>query len=194
MKTRSGIHKIGFEDNGAVSMTQNTPVFGQTFEPVHVAAALGLNESDISDQLPIRIASTALKQMFIPVHEGILEKIEPNYDEIDRISREAGVIGLLIYCLNPSPGVTARCRNFVPTVGIEEDAATGTAAGALTCLLYENGKVSIEDGKSGSIFIQQGFEMGKPSEIKATLKVGNGIEEVRVSGIATTREESWIQL
>ena len=61
MKTRSGIHQIGLEKDGAVSMTQNKPIFGETFEPDYVAAALGLDVSDISDQMAIQIASTALK-------------------------------------------------------------------------------------------------------------------------------------
>ena len=94
------------------------------------------------------IASTGNWQIFLPVkNESSLERIKPDYTEIDRISRENDVIGIYVYywrgaSKEDDSESNAICRNFVPTVGIKEDPATGTAAGALACVLHKSGSIS----------------------------------------------------
>ena len=68
--------------------------------------------------------------------ENVLSKLTPNFEEMDKVSREHGAIGMHVYYLNPKPGITASVRNFSPVVGINEESATGTSAGALSCLLF----------------------------------------------------------
>ena len=50
---------------------------------------------------------------------------------MDRISREYDAIGMHVYYRNPKTGLTASVRNFSPVVGINEESATGTSAGAV---------------------------------------------------------------
>lgn len=67
-----------------------------------------------------------------------------------------------------SAQVTARCRNFAPLYGIDEEAATGTSNGALTYYLHSQGRISEQDVNT---FIQ-GESMGKPSIIKSKSRIG----------------------
>ena len=106
-----------------------------------------------------RCASTGNWQIFVPLaDESVLNRIVPDFDAIDRLSRDSDAIGIYVYYCSPKSGATARCRNFVPTVGIKEDPATGTAAGALACVLFDQDKV---DGIH-RLVIEQGEEMGQP--------------------------------
>ena len=76
--------------------------------------------------------------------------------------------------------VTARCRNFAPACGIDEESATGTSNGALTWYLRRHGLI-----KPGEIncFIQ-GEAMGKPSMIKTIFDEKEEKPRIRVGGTA----------
>jgi PhzF family phenazine biosynthesis protein len=69
------------------------------------------------------------------------------------------------------PDSVAHARFFNPTLGIVEDAATGTAAGPLACQLVAH---HVADDDS-ALRIEQGDAMGRPSVI-----------QVHVSGPAVT--------
>lgn len=68
---------------------------------------------------------------------------------------------------DPERQVTAWCRNFAPLYGIDEEAATGTANGALTEYLYWQGILKDEDQ---SLYLQ-GESMGRPSKIHGIFSV-----------------------
>ena len=51
-------------------------------------------------------------------------------------------------------------RAFAPGLGISEDPATGSAAGALASYLYKHNQISHTDYRD--IKIKQGYEMGRP--------------------------------
>lgn len=61
-----------------------------------------------------------------------------------------------------SPLSVAHTGFFNPTVGIVEDAATGTAAGPLACQLVRHGIV--KDG--ATMVIEQGYDMKRPSSLR----------------------------
>ena len=61
-----------------------------------------------------------------------LDRCEPVAESLLRVLALAGAEGCYVYAFDErSPGV-AYARFFNPTVGLWEDAATGTAAGPLT--------------------------------------------------------------
>ena len=76
---------------------------------------------------------------------------------------------------------------FAPGLGVPEDPATGSAAGALASYLVGHGIVTPHDGV-GKVIVEQGLEIGRPSTIHAEIAVGDGseINEVRVGGHAVT--------
>jgi trans-2,3-dihydro-3-hydroxyanthranilate isomerase len=70
-----------------------------------------------------------------------------------------------------------KSRVFVPTHGVGEDPATGSAAGPLALHLARHGRIGFGD----EIEIRQGVELGRPSTLYA---VARSPEEVEVGGSA----------
>jgi len=194
MKTRAGNQDITYESNGRVTMTQNNPEFGKTIDAVVIAESLGLKAKDFHDSLPVQIASTGLYKIFAPIKDlKSLDKLKPDYGKIKSISENHGAIGIYAYTLETLHDSTAHCRNFSPVVGINEDAATGTSAAALSCVLFKYGKVNPEEQEY--LTFEQGYKIGSPSEI--IVKLGfkkNIINKVRVAGEATIIDKKDIEI
>ena len=74
-------------------------------------------------------------------------------------------------------GEVWKYRAFVPAHGIDEDPATGSAAGPLALHLARHGRIGFGD----EIEIRQGVELGRPSTLHA---VAYSTEEVEVGGSA----------
>src|SRR5262249_47942545 len=73
------------------------------------------------------------------------------------VLRAAGAEGCYLYAHDPAAPERAYARFFNPTVGLWEDAATGTAAGPLAAYLAHEGMI-----KNGRLAIEQGTKMGAP--------------------------------
>ena len=74
-------------------------------------------------------------------------------------------------------GEVWKYRSFVPNHGVDEDPATGSAAGPLALHLARHGRIGFGD----EIEIRQGVEVGRPSTLYA---VARSPEEVEVGGSA----------
>ena len=70
-----------------------------------------------------------------------------------------------------------KARVFVPAHGVDEDPATGSAAGPLAFHLARHGRIEFGD----EIVIRQGVEVGRPSTLHA---VARSTEEIEVGGSA----------
>ncbi len=96
---------------------------------------------------------------------------------------EQGIVGAYLYtrqCLHNSSAFHARM--FAPALGIPEDPATGSAAICLAGAMHHFD--DFPDGRHKRI-VEQGYEMGRPSQIIVTNVVRGGeLEAVRVGGQA----------
>jgi trans-2,3-dihydro-3-hydroxyanthranilate isomerase len=84
----------------------------------------------------------------------------------------------MVYVVAPGgrgAGVDFHVRMFGPSVGVPEDAATGSAAAALGAYLGRR----LPDGEY-SFALEQGLEMGRPSQLSLGLHVQGG-EATRVT-------------
>lgn len=73
-------------------------------------------------------------------------------------------------------------RMFAPDVGVPEDPATGSAAAAFAAVIHRFDQ--LPEGTS-EFLIEQGIEMGRPSEIKLEIEVvGRQLKRVRIGGYA----------
>jgi len=73
-------------------------------------------------------------------------------------------------------------RMFIPSAGVPEDAATGSAAGPLALHLARHGEIAFGE----QIEIRQGAEIGRPSVLYATTwGEGDRIDSIEVAGSAT---------
>lgn len=185
-ETNAGILRLEVGNN-AVTMEQSSPTFYETIDKVTIAKSLNISPNDIAEDLPIQIVSTGLKDIIIPVKSlKAINAIKPNLSEVAAISKKHNTIGYHIYTLETINGNFAHCRNLAPLYGINEEAATGTASGALACYLYKCGMVSVPS----KIIFEQGYTMGKPSEITVELShKPDGEIRVMVGGRANNIEK-----
>jgi trans-2,3-dihydro-3-hydroxyanthranilate isomerase len=99
------------------------------------------------------------------------------YPDMDLVAGLQHADGLLAWC-ELSEGEAAQ-RFFAPQMGIPEDPATGSAAGALGALRVFRG------GEPGALLVRQGAEIRRPSQIHVTVGGSAGAPaDVRVGGRA----------
>lgn len=193
-ETKAGILKVECRNNNMIYMNQMKPKFYEVLNKLDIADSLNIDEEEIMSDIPIQIVSTGLKDILIPIKSlKSLYKIKPDFEKISHISKKQNVVGYHVFTLETKHDSTAHCRNFAPLYDIDEEAATGTSNGALSCYLYKYGLILQKNIENLSF--EQGYSMKKPSEILASLLVNNNeIDEVRVGGIALNIKERNIEL
>jgi trans-2,3-dihydro-3-hydroxyanthranilate isomerase len=169
-ETKSGVFPVTCHQDGKIMMTQGDPQFGEIeTDKSLIAQLLNLSEHDFSD-LPLQIVSTASPKLIVPlVSLQALRKVKPDLDAITKYIQEHTARGLYIFATEtPSGKGDFAARFFNPAIGIDEDPATGVAAGPLGC--YAD-KYIFKDSKKQFV-IEQGFDMGMSSTIYIDLTDG----------------------
>jgi len=180
-----GIIPVTFR-GGFGQMVQKLP----TFEPAAVdratlARALSLDPRDIRDDLPLEVGSSGIRFVLAPLK---------SLDAVGRAKPRAGVVDESVY-LFALGGARAAAhvhgRMFGFSVGIVEDAASGSAQGPLGAFLVRHQLVAI--APTVRIESEQGFEMGRPALISIEVDTRDGRPtEVRVGGRAVTVGGGWM--
>ena len=80
---------------------------------------------------------------------------------------------------------------FAPSFGIPEDPATGSAAAAFAGVLMQFEPLG--DGEH-SFVIEQGYEMGRPSEIALQLVIRGALTSAEIGGGAVVVSEGTLRL
>jgi trans-2,3-dihydro-3-hydroxyanthranilate isomerase len=137
-----------------------------------LTAALGLAPEDVlSDPAP-RVADTGVAHLLIRLRgAAAVDRAEPSAKGLLKVLSAVAAEGCYVYALDSSAPDRAYARFFNPTVGLWEDAATGTAAGPLAAYLASEGLIS------GAIEIEQGTKMGRRSILRVSL-----VPEPEISG------------
>lgn len=97
-----------------------------------------------------------------------LAEIMPNKNLMIKISEQYGFYGFHVFAQPRSSSVFAEVRSFVPRVGIDEDAATGTGNAAMLYLLHERGLLKSDL----QVKISQGKSLGSESQILGEVSGG----------------------
>jgi trans-2,3-dihydro-3-hydroxyanthranilate isomerase len=168
-------------------MTQAPPqFFDECADRDLLAAAVGLPPDQLlPDGLPAQVVSTALPQLIVPARSlAPFGRIELDLVALRRVFSEVHSDCFMIFTREcRTPEGTVHARMFAPTVGVAEDPATGSAAGALGAYLVQRGLVKAEP--TARIVVEQGYEMGRPSTIYVEVDSdGSGPVAVRVAGKA----------
>jgi trans-2,3-dihydro-3-hydroxyanthranilate isomerase len=152
-------------------MQQPIPTFELYERSAELLGALGVGSSE----LPIEVYRNGPRHAFVML----------------RSVHEVAALRPDLLALSGHPGVSVNCfadagghwktRMFAPSLGVNEDAATGSAAGPLAVHLARHGRIPFGE----EIQIRQGVEIGRPSVLYARA-VGNAetIERVEVGGPA----------
>lgn len=168
---KAGVIPVDLHEDGKIFMTQPPGKILQTFSNTEeVAQALGLTANNIG--LPVQTASTGFPALLVPINSlRAMQRIVLNLSLLKVLLEEAKVD--MIYPFTRQTCDTENsihARGFAPFIGIPEDPATGSVAGALG--FYLNDKNPDEKG----IVIEQGYEMKRPGnifvEIDNTIRVG----------------------
>lgn len=181
--------EIRFKDGRPqrVTMTQREAAFRPaTLNQKALARSLGLSAKDFAKELEPEYVSTGIYNLMVPLrNRATLGKIAMNMVELGKL---LGKNGTMAYCFAAGTAGRAFSRGMLPWE-LYEDAATGSAAGALGAYLVHHGKLA----PGHTLSILQGEEMGRPSQIEVQVSQAGRKLVPRVSGAAVRVFEGTIQ-
>ena len=185
-ETIDGIRQIELKDSMAF-MEQLPPKYQEVEESVNdIYQTLGITqECGIGEP---KIVNTGNSFLVIGVNSlKTLNHLVPDFEAIASYSEKYNLIGFYVFTLETNQvNRTASTRMFAPSYGIQEEAATGMAAGPLACYLHDHLAV-----KQSDMLIEQGYAMAQPSPsiIEVTLKLANNnITSLTAGGIGQVTE------
>lgn len=174
-----------------VFMTQAPPEFGLVLDDTarrEVGEALGLEPGGTpgvegGPGVPPQVVGTGLPHLMFPLTGArSLAELQPDPRRLARLARDLGFNG--VYTFTPprpaeqaSSPVAVQARFFGPGIGVQEDPATGSAAGPLAAYLYRRGLLP-----GGSLLIHQGEFLHRASRIHVRLEDGPAGLRVEVGG------------
>jgi len=172
-----------------VMMTQGEPKRGADCSDVpRLASAMGLRLEDIAATgLPVQVSSTGLQQMMVPVSSlEAVRTMRPDMRALSELERAMGVTGFEVFTLDTKTDADVHVRFFVPGSGIDEDPATGSAAGALGAYLVRHR--AVDTGRETvKLVVEQGEELQRPGRVEVEVGHANGEPKtVRVGGTCVT--------
>jgi len=175
IETGRGIVPVRLEREGARivfgRMEQPLPsieLYGQADE---LLAALGISRSE----LPIELYDNGMRHVYVAL---------PSLDAVAALRPDrARLLALGEVGVNCFAGEGARwkTRMFAPAHGVDEDPATGSAAGPLALHLARHGRIAFGD----EIEIAQGAEIGRPATLVALAEGStDAVTRIEVGGSA----------
>ena len=172
-ETIDGNREIYFDGDMAF-MEQLAPSYKEIDHCIDdICSSLKISIKDLLNNHDPFIVDTGNSFLIVPLKdEKTVLGVHAFWDEIQRISEEFDLIGYYIFSQKTRvPGRDAATRMFAPRYGINEESATGMAAGPLACYLRD--KMGID---KDAFLIEQGhlMEPPSPSVIKVHLKFEDG--------------------
>lgn len=194
-ETVDGPRKIIIRD-GAAYMEQLAPRYEEAGDWADlgvsredVLASLGLSAADLDPRLEPLLVNTGNSFVIVAVRDtGVLRSIRPEFKAIEAISEKLDLIGFYVFTTaGASDGADATTRMFAPRYAIEEESATGMAAGPLACVLHDRLGV-----RRPQLTIEQGhfMEPASPSVINVELmRQGETITGLMAGGYGKVMKE-----
>jgi len=195
-KTLAGILDIEIyydEDKvSSVLMTQSEPEFSSYIEDVKpLCDILGITEDEVGIEgfsLNPMIISTGLKDIMFPIKSlDTLKRINPNFESLKKYTDDLNLVGLHAFTLETENHTSSvATRNFGPSVGIDEESATGTSNGALCAYLMKHNVLPFQD--TLTISCEQGYYMDNPSKIICKGEISSNDFIIKVGGVGSIEE------
>lgn len=173
LETASGTIPVRIEREGprpvAGFMSQPVPTVATYGDCGPLLAALGIERS----LLPVEIYDNGLRHVFVALETpAAVAALEPDLASLRRL----GPFG--VNCFAPA-GPRWKTRMFGPALGVNEDPATGSAAGPLALHLAHHARIRFDE----QIEIVQGEELGRPSRLWAKAEgTADNVERIEVGG------------
>ena len=175
---KAGVIPVSTE--GDRSFMQHPPanILHELIPSKMIADALGIPLSSLDGNLPIKVVTTGLPALFVPVNSlSIINKIAINIQTLNEVLDPLGIDMIYPFCRETlNPDNTIHSRAFAPSLGILEDPATGSVAGAMGAYwAILSNEVDI------SMVIEQGYAIKRPSLIHVEVS-NREIQKIRVGG------------
>ena len=176
LETGAGIVPVTLEREGPKivfgRMDQPVPTWEAVQEPEPILAALGVEHSG----LPIERYDLGPGHLYIELDSpGAVQGLSPDIGALAAATQDGA------NCFAHVEGNRWKTRMFAPNHGVNEDPATGSAAGPLAIHLARHGRIPFGQ----QIEISQGAEINRPSTLFATVEgEGDRIDRVEVGGSA----------
>lgn len=153
--------------------------------PALLAEAVGIQPSEIgfANHRPSSF-SAGVPYNFLPVSSlAVIARAEVHAPRWAEAFGSGRIGNMMLYCRETIHNTAAfHARVFFPGAGVAEDPATGSAAAAFAGVVHHFD--ALRDGSHKQI-IEQGFEMGRPSQIELGMEVlGGKLTTVRIGGSA----------
>lgn len=182
IETNAGVLSIRITKNEQkeihITMKQALPQFkkfeGSTYD---LAKAIGIEEVDFDDELPIMYGSTGAWTLLIPIKSlDIFNKMEPNNKVFSSILNEIPNASVHPFCLESYyEEADMHGRHFSSTFsGTIEDPVTGTASGVMGA--YFAKYIKKESDMPINLIVEQGQEMNKDGQMIVNVAENNEIE------------------
>jgi trans-2,3-dihydro-3-hydroxyanthranilate isomerase len=182
-----GVGWLQYGDVSARNLEEGLPsdAFPHTYAlRESVAVALGLELSDLHEDLPVMVAGVGRPKLICAVPNAMfLDAIEPDLEAVRALCLETDTTGMVAFTFPGRGGCFTDTRHFsVQGNAVLEDAATGNAHAALAGYLCAN--QFFDDGKH-NFAGAQGYAMRQPSRIEVRFgAVKNEAKDVWVGGKA----------
>jgi trans-2,3-dihydro-3-hydroxyanthranilate isomerase len=157
----AGVLPLEVRADGRATLTGGMPSVGPELDPSPLLAAAGLAESDYAGPPP-RLAGCGLEFPYLSVHPDAVARARP-----------PGAAGpdVVVFSWDDAEH-RAHTRVFVPSLGVPEDPATGSAALGFGVWLVASGRLP-GDGPS-SYVVRQGVELHRPSTLECSVEAAAG--------------------
>jgi trans-2,3-dihydro-3-hydroxyanthranilate isomerase len=184
IETRNGTVPVQLERDGA------RIVFGRMVQPLPTIAPFDgaddlLAVLGVESQLPVELYDNGVPHVFVALgSEDEVAALRPDFQRLG----EFGAVGVNCFA---GDGLRWKTRMFGVGLGMNEDPATGSAAGPFALHLARHGRIAFGD----EIEIVQGVEIGRHSTLYARVDgSGDAIERIEVGGSAVVVARGELQL
>jgi trans-2,3-dihydro-3-hydroxyanthranilate isomerase len=154
---------------------------GPAVAAVRMAAALGIQASDIDDRFPVQKMSAGTAAMIVPL-SGLeaLRRCRLDLQAYEALAAEGFPPLVYLFCAQTRhPGNDLSARFFFEAHGVREDPATGNGAAFLGAYLMNHGVFA--PGKH-AWRIEQGHEVRRPSLVQLRVIPDGGSTRIQVGG------------
>ena len=191
-KTGAGILPVDIikeNEDYKIIMTQGKIEFGNIINGTsreQLLAALNIENSDLMPDYKVQIVSTGHSKVMIGIKDiEMLHALQPNYDELSKLSKVIECNGYYVFTINPEENdILIHGRMFAPAIGINEDPVTGNANGPLGAYLVHHNLVK-HNNKTFQFKAKQGEAINRSGIIEVEVEIENQEPvEVKISGSA----------
>ncbi|MEH7238083.1 PhzF family phenazine biosynthesis protein [Bacillus sp. JJ1562] len=190
IETRAGILPITInsttENEIIITMNQAPPKFVEfNGSKKDLANSIGLQETDINENLPVLYGSTGTWTLLIPIKNlDAFKRMKPNNKDFPTILKEMPKSSVHPFCTETyDSDADMHSRHFSsPYSGTIEDAVTGTASGVMGAFyakyINKNFKESL------TLVVEQGHEIEKDGRVGVLVSKNGESYDVQITGNA----------